>query len=67
MPKLKTHKGAESRFDITGSGKIMRTKGGKSHLRLRKAKRAKRLYDAKLPLSPTNKARIKRLLPYGVK
>ncbi len=67
MPKLKTHKGAKSRFHITGSGKIMRTKGGKSHLRLRKAKRAKRLYDAKLPLSPVDRVRIKRLIPYGVK
>ena len=67
MPKIKTHKGTKSRFHITGSGKIMRTKGGKSHLRLRKAKRAKRLYDDKLPVSPSDKARIKRLLPYGVK
>ncbi len=67
MPKIKTHKGAQSRFHITGSGKIMRTKVGKSHLRLRKAKRAKRLYDEKLPISPSDKARIRRLLPYGVK
>ena len=67
MPKMKTHKGAKSRFHITGSGKIMRTKGGKSHLRLRKAKRAKRLYDDKLPLSPADRVRIKRLIPYGVK
>ena len=27
MPKLKTHKGAKSRFKITGTGKIMRIKG----------------------------------------
>jgi len=67
MPKIRTHKAAQSRFHITGSGKIMRTKGGKSHLRLRKAKRVKRLYDDKLPVSPADKARIKRLLPYGVK
>ncbi len=67
MPKLKTHKGARSRFHITGSGKIMRTKGGKSHLRLRKAKRAKRLYDEMIPISPSDKARVRRLLPYGVK
>ena len=67
MPKIKTHKGAQSRFHITGSGKLLRTKGGKSHLRLRKAKRAKRLYDSKLPVSPSDKARIIRLLPYGVK
>ncbi len=67
MPKIKTHKGAQSRFHVTGSGKIMRTKGGKSHLRLRKAKRVKRLYDETIPLSPKDNARIKRLLPYGVK
>jgi large subunit ribosomal protein L35 len=67
MPKIKSHKGAQLRFHITGSGKIMRTKVGKSHLRVRKAKRAKRLYDEKLPLSPVDKARVKRLLPYGVK
>ncbi len=67
MPKLKTHKGAQSRFHITGSGKIMRTKGGKSHLRLRKVKRVKRLYDEKLMVSSVDRARIKRLLPYGIK
>ncbi|MFQ5924899.1 MAG: 50S ribosomal protein L35 [Dehalococcoidia bacterium] len=65
MPKLKTHKAAQRRFHVTGSGKIMRTKGGKSHLRRKKSKRAKRLYDEKLPLHPSDKARIKRLLPYA--
>ncbi|MBA7659567.1 50S ribosomal protein L35 [subsurface metagenome] len=65
MPKLKTHKAASSRFHITGSGKIMRTKVGKSHLRRRKSKRVKRLFDEKLPLHPSDKARIKRLLPYS--
>ena len=66
MPKIKTHKGARSRFHITGSGKIMRTKGGKSHLRRRKAKRTKRLYDETIAVSPSDKVRVKRLLPYGV-
>ena len=65
MPKLKTHKGAKSRFHITGSGKIMRVKIGKSHLRRNKAKRTKRLYDETIPISPSDEARIKRLLPYG--
>jgi large subunit ribosomal protein L35 len=67
MPKIKTHKGAQGRFHITGSGKIMRTKGGKSHLRRRKSKRAKRLYDETIAVSSSDKARIKRLLPYGLK
>jgi len=67
MPKLKTHKGAKSRFHITGTGKILRTKGPKSHLRRRKTKRTKRLFDEKIPISASDKAGIKRLLPYGVK
>ena len=66
MPKIKTHKGAQSRFHITGSGKIMRVKGMKSHLRRKKAKREKRLFDGKIPLSPSDRLRIKRLIPYGV-
>jgi large subunit ribosomal protein L35 len=65
VPKLKTHKGAKSRFHITGSGKIMRVKIGKSHLRRRKAKRTRRLLDKKIPASATDRARTKRLLPYG--
>jgi len=67
MPKIKTHKGVKSRFHITGSGKIMRTKGGKSHLRRRKSKQVKRLFDETILVSPSDKAQIKRLLPYGIK
>ena len=66
MPKLKTHKGAQSRFYVTGSGKIMRTKGPKSHLRRHKAKRVRRLFDEKIALHPSDRKRIKRLIPYGV-
>ncbi|MFC1984728.1 50S ribosomal protein L35 [Chloroflexota bacterium] len=66
MPKIKTHKGAQRRFHITGTGKIMRVKGGKSHLRLRKSKRTKRLYDEMIPVDSTNRARLKRLLPYKI-
>ena len=31
--KLKTHKATSKRFRLSGSGTLMRTKGGKSHLR----------------------------------
>ena len=64
MPKLKTHKGAKSRFHITGSGKLMRTKCGKSHMRRKKAPRTKRLYDEMVMTSSVDKKRIRRLLPY---
>jgi large subunit ribosomal protein L35 len=67
MPKLKTHKGAKSRFHITGGGKIMRVKGGKSHLRRKKPARTKRLYDDMIQVQPSDKVRINRLLPYGLK
>jgi large subunit ribosomal protein L35 len=65
MPKLKTHKGAQSRFHITGSGKIMRTKGPKSHLRRNKSKRVRGQFDEMIPLSPADRKRISRLIPYG--
>ncbi|HEX76407.1 MAG TPA: 50S ribosomal protein L35 [Dehalococcoidia bacterium] len=65
MPKLKTHKGAKSRFHITGSGKIMRVKVGKSHLRRRKSARTKRLFDKTILVQPSDRVRVKRLLPYG--
>ena len=66
MPKLKTHKGAKSRFHITGSGKIMRVKGPKSHLRRRKAKRVRRLFDETIELHSADRTRIKKLIPYGI-
>ena len=40
--KLKTHKATAKRFRLTGTGKLVRTKGGKSHLRRRTSKRTKR-------------------------
>jgi large subunit ribosomal protein L35 len=67
MPKLKTHKGAKSRFKITGSGKIMRTTGPKSHLRVAKSKRTRRGFDKMVPLSPADRKRISRLIPNGIK
>ena len=65
MPKIKTHKGAKRRFRITGSGKIMHLKIGKSHLRRKKPGRVKRIYDNALVIHPSNKARVKKLLPYS--
>jgi large subunit ribosomal protein L35 len=62
---MKTHKGAKKRFKITGTGKIMRAKGMKSHFRRRKAPRVKRQFDRMLPLDGSNKAAVERMLPYG--
>ncbi len=65
MPKLKTHKGARARFNVTGTGKIMRMKGGKSHLRRTKPQRVKKLFDEMIPLHASDRKRISRLIPYG--
>ena len=37
MPKMKTHKGTAKRFRVTGSGKIMRAKAFKSHIKTKKS------------------------------
>jgi large subunit ribosomal protein L35 len=64
MPKLKTHKAAARRFEYTGSGKLVRTRHGKSHLRRNRSKRAAREYDEMMPVTPNDQKRIRRLLPY---
>ena len=63
--KMKTHKGAKRRFKITATGKIMRTKGMKSHNRRKKAPRVKRQFDRMLELDSANRKQVQRLLPYG--
>lgn len=63
--KLKTHKATAKRFRVTGSGLVVRTKGGKSHFRRRKSGRVKRSLDKMITVS--NKAfarRIRTLAPY---
>jgi large subunit ribosomal protein L35 len=63
--KLKTHKATAKRFRVTGSGKLVRTKGGKSHLRRRRSKRTKRLFTEMIPVKGSGyQKRIRRLAPY---
>lgn len=68
MPKLKTHKAAQRRFKITGTGKVMHFHVGKSHLRIHKSKRVKRSYESAVPVvNHADEIRLKRLMPYGIK
>ncbi|MDX1993177.1 MAG: 50S ribosomal protein L35 [bacterium] len=63
--KLKTHKATAKRFRVTGTGKVLRTKGGKSHLRRRSSKRTKRMFDKGIEVTHSADAkRVKRLAPY---
>ena len=65
MPKIKTHKATAKRFKYTGTGKLMRTKVGKSHLRRRKAKRVKRQFDQMLEVTDRGSIRrVRTLAPY---
>ena len=65
MPKIKTHKTAAKRFKVSGSGKILRTKGGKSHLRRKKSTRVLQALDRYFEVTTRGEVkRIKRLAPY---
>ena len=65
MPKLKTRKAAARRFEYTGSGKLVKTRHGKSHLRRNRSKRAAREYDEMMPVFPGDLKRLKRMMPYA--
>jgi large subunit ribosomal protein L35 len=62
--KLKTHKATSKRFRLTGSGKLVRTKGGKSHRRRVTSKRTKRLFMEMIPVKGRGiKKHVNRLAP----
>ena len=64
MPKMKSHKGAQKRFGVTGSGKIYRVKSWKGHhLEIKSSSRTRR-YAGKAIVDPTMVSQVKRLLPY---
>jgi len=65
VPKIKTHKVTQKRFKVTGTGKIMRVKIGKSHLRRQKPRRVKAMFDSYLEVTtPGFKKRVRKQIPY---
>ena len=63
--KLKTHKATSKRFSITGSGKVVRTKGGKAHLRRKSSHRVKALFGEMVAVQGKSYIkRIRRLAPH---
>ncbi len=63
--KLKTHKATAKRFKVTGTGLLLRSKGGKSHLRRRKSKRNKRMLAKMLVVeNGLERRKVMRLAPY---
>jgi len=63
--KIKTHKATSKRFRVTGSGLLVRTKIGKSHLRRNSSKRTKYLFSEMLPVKGRGIIKsVHRLAPY---
>lgn len=63
--KLKTHKATSKRFRASGSGVLLRTKGGKSHLRRRTSKRTKALFTEMVVVEGNKIVQnVNRLAPY---
>ncbi len=63
--KMKTHKATSKRFRLTGSGVLVRTKGGKSHLRRRTSERTSALFTEMVAVKGSAIIkRVKRLAPY---
>jgi large subunit ribosomal protein L35 len=63
--KLKTHKATSKRFSVTGSGKVVRTKGGKAHLRRKSSHRVKALFGEMVAVQGKSYIkRIRRLAPH---
>ena len=63
--KMKTHKATSKRFRLSGSGTLLRTKGGKSHLRRRTSERTKDLLAEMIPVKGEKIIKtVRRLAPY---
>ncbi|MFO7153184.1 MAG: 50S ribosomal protein L35 [Bacillota bacterium] len=64
MPKMKTHRGAAKRFDLTKKRKIKRAKAYKSHLLSHKSKKRKRRLRKPAFLTKADYKRVLQLIPY---
>ncbi len=64
MPKIKSHKAAQKRLGVTGSGKVFRVKAWRGHHLEIKSSRRTRRYAGKAILKPEHARQVRRLLPY---
>lgn len=65
MPKMKTHRGARKRIKVTGTGKFVVKKPGKSHILTKKTRKRKNNLKKDTVVSSTLERGMKALLPYG--
>lgn len=64
MPKMKSHKGAQKRFGVTGGGKVVRVKAWRGHHLDIKSSRRTRRYAGKAVVNGSNEEQVRRMLPY---
>lgn len=64
MPKMKSSRGAMKRFKVTASGKVKRSRSGKSHLLSSKSKKRKRRLRQATVVSAKETKTIRKLIPY---
>jgi large subunit ribosomal protein L35 len=64
VPKIKSNRAAMKRFKVTGSGKIKRNRGFKSHLLSSKNKKRKRRLRQSTTVAPVESKNIRKLIPY---
>ena len=64
--KLKAHKGAQKRFKLTATGKVVRRLAFARHILTSKASKRKRRLGQSVIVSPANAPAIRAMLPYGL-
>ncbi len=64
MPKIKSHKAAQKRIGVTGSGKYRRVNAWSGHHLEIKSSRRTRRYAGKSLLGKMHTEQVRRLLPY---
>ncbi len=62
MPKQKTKRSAAKRFEVTGSGKLMRRRSGKRHILEKKCKVRKKNLGKRVAVSDADVPRVKTML-----
>jgi len=63
VPKIKTHKATAKRIKVTGTGKILHTRGFQNHKKSAKNKRSLRRMDDMDPVTKGMARRIRQLVP----
>jgi large subunit ribosomal protein L35 len=64
VPKIKSHKAAQKRIGVTGSGKVIRVKAWRGHHLEIKSSRRTRRYAGKSVIGPEHQEQLRRLLPH---